>query len=300
MVTASESMRFVIACVVVLQTVLLGLIWLYLPPLLPQLPGPVIAAASFVGLLALLAGYDGDRNRKLFTFVGVVPIEGIALTIGALSSYALVLGAVRWGPGTIFWFSLVLSLFLAVSSVVILGLCARRAFFQISDPNFKSPRFETPWARIFAPRRLALLAVCLLALAAAYPLKRHLDGYCYAQERFVPDVEFIEHALAYRAKYIKGLSANPTSEDLQTYLRQHPDCCTVMGPDFFLASSFRDRALGYKTTWVKIVHPLTDEERSQSSDPATHSDVYIGLNRCGRAFRKTGFHYAPTGRRDIR
>lgn len=286
-------MRFLIASVVVLQTALLALVWVYVPPVLPPIPAPVVLAACILALWVLLTRQDGYRYRPLVTLLGVMPVEGIAFAVGAIWTYACITVWLRFGFTTVLWFYSAPTLFMTLSSVVVLGWCVRRALVaEASDTRTEHQRFRIPLARTFAPGRLVVLFVCLATLAAALPLKRYLDGYCYAQDRFVPDDELIQNALVYRAKFVKGLPVDPTREDLRTYVRQHPDCCTVMGPDFFLASSFRARLLGYSRTWVRIIHPLTDKERAKLGDPFAISDVYIKLDRCGKAISKTGQHHA--------
>lgn len=299
---AGERMRFVVAAVVALQTALLALVWLIMPPeLMPDIVILVIAAASFVALWVLLTSQESYRFRRTLTFLGVIPIELMALSAGGLVLFISGTWFVEdmWhaGPRINVWIFVIPSLFMTLSAFVVLGWSGRRAFTPADNLSLAAAPDRMPLSRRFVPGHFAplvvlLVVVSLLAVAAAHPLKRYLDGYCYAQDRFVPDDEFIANALAYRAKFVKGLPADPTREDLRTYVRQHPNCCTVMGPDFFLASSFRARLFGYSRTWVRIVHPLPDEERAELDDPVAFSDVYIKLDRCGKPLSNTGQHHA--------
>lgn len=96
-------------------------------------------------------------------------------------------------------------------------------------------------------------------------------------------------AIRYRAPYIEGLSEKPSDDEILSYLKAHPQCCRVEGEDFFLASSFWDTLFGVHTTWVRIAHLRRD--RHEKPTEGGNSDVYLGINRHGEVFRRTGEHY---------
>jgi hypothetical protein len=140
-------------------------------------------------------------------------------------------------------------------------------------------------------RRWIGLIIVVAAVAIFLPL--HLTGFCFSEMRYIGEDEFIEQALLYRAASIKGLPTPVTLEDVRTYRRANPKCCRVEGPAFPLNSTFADRLFGTKTTWVRIVHQLT-EEKAASYKGDTYYEAYIALDRCGRPFRTSGQSLSET------
>jgi hypothetical protein len=217
----------------------------------------------------------------------------MALGFGGFWALVFFKGHGQGGPLVVLVTIGTVAAFLILSSVSILTLCGFRAF---TLPDTPTARISVEAKkRVTGPPRLAAIStVLVLGLAAAVsadPLTRYLNGYCFSQSRYISGEEFIERALIYRARDMRGLSGKASREEVQAYLRQYPECCRVEGDDFFLSSSFDDRLLGFKTTWVNIIHPLTREEIAKHPNEGRYSNVYVGLDRCGRPFRKTGEHF---------
>jgi hypothetical protein len=128
----------------------------------------------------------------------------------------------------------------------------------------------------------------LAAGAAAGFAFLYFTGFCFSELRYVEDAEAIERALLYRAREIKEVAATPTREDARAYIAQHPNCCRIEGSAFFLSSSFLDRLFGFSSTWVRIIHQLTDERAAISPADGNFYEAYVELDRCGNAVRSTG------------
>ena len=151
-------------------------------------------------------------------------------------------------------------------------------------------------------------AYVAFGVATGWLLFLYMTGFCFSERRYITDTEFIERALVYEARSIRGLAPAPSHADVQAYLAENVECCRVEGADFAMDSSFMDRVVGIKLTWVRIFHPLSDEAVSKRQNIFTHAEKYVALDRCGRALKRTGEHlheteikkWPPSSDREIR
>lgn len=106
--------------------------------------------------------------------------------------------------------------------------------------------------------------------------------------KYVSQKELLENVISYRSAYIKDMPRSPSSNDIQLYLKQNPNCCRVEGLDFFMNSSLLDRIFGLTSIWVRIVYPLSNERLAAAPKEGEYYEAYVKLNRCGQPVRTIG------------
>jgi hypothetical protein len=140
------------------------------------------------------------------------------------------------------------------------------------------------------PERVRRVAGLVFACAVASLFTLYFTGFCFTQARYIGDAEFLERAVRYTAPTIRDMpgGSSASREDIKAYLKNNPTCCRVEGSDFFLSSSPMDKLFGLTTTWVRILHPLTDEQIALVPNAGAYSETYVALDRCGNFIRRTG------------
>lgn len=136
--------------------------------------------------------------------------------------------------------------------------------------------------------RLTLAAAVVLVPLSLGGL--NATGLCISQLRYVPGDEFLQNAIFYRAKYMRGMSQDPGMEDISRYLKNNPKCCRLESSSEFFSNSFFSYIFGYNKRWVHIIHPLADKLRNDNE--GQFSDVYISLDNCGTATGQIGQLYS--------
>jgi len=133
-------------------------------------------------------------------------------------------------------------------------------------------------------RRVALVVLAAVGILVLL----NVTGFCISQMRYVSDSEFIDRALVYRAGSIKELSKDKSREAVQDYRKNNPRCCRVEGSQSGFNSSFINDILGFRSTWVRIIHRLTDEAAAVRPADGSFYEAYIEFDCCGRPIRVTG------------
>jgi hypothetical protein len=133
----------------------------------------------------------------------------------------------------------------------------------------------------------------MIGVIGALSLGAYLSssGFCFSQGRYLGNAEFFEGAIADRARSIRELAeiGRPTTRaDVIEYLRRHPDCCEVMGDDFFLANNFFNNLIGFKLTWIRVSHELSAAKIELSPKDGRFFEAFVGMTSCGRVFRSIG------------
>jgi hypothetical protein len=124
------------------------------------------------------------------------------------------------------------------------------------------------------------------AIAAFTILYLYFTGYCFSEERYIPQSELIERAMLYRAPYIKGLDRGSavTHTEIRAYLRDNPKCCRVEN-GFYIDNFVMDFLLGCSPTWVEIRHPLSDAQVAISPASGRYALALLEISRCGKLGR---------------
>jgi len=138
------------------------------------------------------------------------------------------------------------------------------------------------------------IVVSTLVLAFGVPIVAatlNYNGYCFAENRFLSNTEFIDFALRVALmpggiRLAKNYQANPSPSlsDARSFRDAHPDCCTFekhnsgdLGPYV----SFSQRVFGRAAKIVRVSIPST-------SDPsAAGSITQYAVENCGRAWNST-------------
>lgn len=105
------------------------------------------------------------------------------------------------------------------------------------------------------------------------------NGYCPTTSRHITDNEMFASAVARRVEDIRGLPKNPTSSDIDDYIKQNPDCCVVMRQGPF-NEGMLDRLLS-SGTWIHVLYELKSEAifRRQLNDTAY--EAFMKVDGCG-------------------
>ncbi len=129
---------------------------------------------------------------------------------------------------------------------------------------------------------LIFLVLGLVIVGGAYLVHIvHLSytGYCFAQDKYLSDDEYIRGALSRIAWQLKVEDAKSTPED---YVRSHPGCCSV---DHH-ASSWFDKIFNSYYAEVELNYELEPEMAKRRGVSFYHQ--YVEVTACGVAGRAYG------------
>lgn len=127
--------------------------------------------------------------------------------------------------------------------------------------------------------RLAVIVVAPALIYGAYIARLSYPGYCFAQEKYLSDDEYIGGALPRITWQVKVENAKSTPED---YVRTHPSCCSV----YHHASSWFENFLDSHYVEVELNYEVKPEMAKILGTPFYKS--YVHVSACGVAGRTYG------------
>ncbi|MCL1481097.1 MULTISPECIES: hypothetical protein [unclassified Marinobacter] len=132
-------------------------------------------------------------------------------------------------------------------------------------------------------RRLKLGLIFLVLISGgaylAHIVRLSYTGYCFAQDKYLSDDEYIRGALSDVTWELKVKDAKSTPED---YVRSHPGCCSV----YHQASSWFDNILNSYYVEVELNYELKPEMTKFSGTP--FYTTYVSVTACGVAVESFG------------
>jgi hypothetical protein len=179
-ITAGPTLTRAAAALVLVQLFLLTLYFVLFPRVpstLRPISLPVVLALGLVAILVLLMRQDGRPYRRAITYFGILPIEVISFCVGSfwlLVSLVVLIARPLALPGD-FLSPAGASVFMTLSSALIIGLCGFRAFTQPATESGAGHRIKewlpprTPAGESVAVLLcLAVVLLCLGAVEVAY------------------------------------------------------------------------------------------------------------------------------------
>jgi hypothetical protein len=129
--------------------------------------------------------------------------------------------------------------------------------------------------------RFLIVFLFVMAVWVAWYSYMRPTGYCPSTSRYVSDDEMFVSAVARRAQDVRGLPENPSSRDLETFIKQNQDCCVVMrgGP---FPEGVLDRLFS-SGKWIHVLHELKSEVIHKSQPDDVACEAFVKVDGCGRA-----------------
>jgi hypothetical protein len=103
------------------------------------------------------------------------------------------------------------------------------------------------------------LLLMTLGIVGAVLLVLKLSGFCFRDSEWKSNRELIQAAFRHELK--GGWSNTPQVTDIEGYMRDYPECCSVGGANAFLANPFLDALFGARYYAVRIKYPVSDSGR---------------------------------------